>query len=287
MLYDDGKIKFKDFPQSLKNKVLEIRQEQKYNPNHGNLDNHSLAMLFKFKLTNEGKDYWYNLYKSNNFSEFENILKDKILKTSFYPKVKIISVQDKNGSVYNLGDIIRIFESSCRTYNKVYKIMGFRWNKNKTHLCVITSQHNYGIRLDWVEHYVEKKPDFILPKRWCIKRNMDNYRIINDWCNNNPIHNEKMSYRDSAGYIYSEQPPDSSAFFKRKTHMNIFSIHPDYQEITFEQFKQYVLFNGFKIGDCFDKQKTLSGEIIKVNKKQIIDLQYINGQSVAFYKCVK
>jgi hypothetical protein len=59
-------------------------------------------------------------------------------------------------------------------------------------------------------------------------------------------------------------------------------------QITFEQFEQYVLHNGFKIGDRFTKQKYLyNSRIAEVGEKEIIDLQYINSQSVAFYKIVE
>lgn len=60
-------------------------------------------------------------------------------------------------------------------------------------------------------------------------------------------------------------------------------------QITFEQFEQHVLHNGFKVGDRFNKQKYLHNIniITEVDEKEIIDLQYINNQSVAFYKIVE
>ena len=51
-------------------------------------------------------------------------------------------------------------------------------------------------------------------------------------------------------------------------------IQNGFVEITFEQFKQYVLFDGFKVGDK-----------IRENFK-IVKLEYINGCSVAFYKVI-
>ncbi len=59
-------------------------------------------------------------------------------------------------------------------------------------------------------------------------------------------------------------------------------------QITFEQFEQYVLHNGFKVGDRFNKIKSLLNHTAPyaINEKEIIDLQYINNESVAFYKHV-
>jgi len=69
---EQNKTKFKDFPQALKDKVMEIRAQQYYQGDKNrDLDRHSLAMLFKFNLTSEGKEYWLNLYNTNNFSAFE------------------------------------------------------------------------------------------------------------------------------------------------------------------------------------------------------------------------
>jgi hypothetical protein len=57
------------------------------------------------------------------------------------------------------------------------------------------------------------------------------------------------------------------------------------QQITFEQFEQYVLHNGFKVGDKFNNIKNNMNDWTNI-LRQIIDLQYINGQSVAFFKYV-
>lgn len=258
---EENKIKFKDFPQALKDRVLEIRTEQYYEGNNRDLDRHSLAMLFKFNLTSEGREYWTNLYNTNNFSAFEEKkktvtkLKNKVIKRA--TNSKILEVEDTDGSVYAIGDTIRIFEKTCASHSQIYKILGFRWNNDKTHICAITSKHNNGIRLDWIEHYVEK-PKFILPEKWCV-RNVNN--IIADYFNNKvdsifKIYNHKIHFNR---FLHSEDNRNNNVLKHQKIQASIaYSyIKPNFTEITFEQFKQYILFDGYKVGD---KINTLSGK---------------------------
>lgn len=272
-----NKTKFKDFPEKLKKRVLEIR-EQQYGLNNlvkRNIENHSLVCLFRFRLTEEGHDYWNVVYQSNNFNDFlDEKPKDRYL--------SINTVQSADGSIFKIGDTIKIFNKSSSNYGKTFTIKRFRWNKEKTNICAVTSIHTFGIRLDWIEHYVEKKPDFILPKKWFVKRCKNNYKIINEYFS--------QIVKPAPGPYLINGPiglTESKSNY-RSHYDNGYFIRNNYQEITFEQFKQYVLFDGFKIGDCFDKQKSFigTGGICKVNKKQIIDLQYIDGQSIAFYKYV-
>jgi hypothetical protein len=260
---ETNKIKYKDFPQALKDKVLEIRAKQYPNPlsKSRNLDDHCLAMLFKFNLTEEGKEYWLKLYNENKFNQYKKPvknLKDKVIKKSY--QNKITKVTDGNGSLYLIGDTIRIFEKSCVSYGEIYKILDFRWNIDNTRICAVTKKHKNGIRLDWIEHYVEikKEPEFALPEKWYIKPTIENFNIVKNWA-------EKISNHNYA-------------FFKYRTHVcfcnkGFYRNTLGLTQITFEQFKQYVLFNNLKVGD-----KIWNGE------KTIIDLKYIDGQSIVFYK---
>lgn len=175
-----------------------------------------------------------------------------------------------------VGDTIRVFEKSCGSYNQVFKILKFRWNVDKTHICAVTSKHSNGIRLDWIEHYIEK-PKFVLPEKWCV-RNVNN--IIADYFNNkvgsiSKIYNNKVHYNK---FLHSEDPVGNNVLKHQRIQAAIsYSyIRPNFIEITFEQFKQYVLFDGLKVGD---KINTLSAK-----NAVITDLQYINGQSIAFFK---
>lgn len=269
---EQNKVKFKDFPEKLKQRVLEIREKQYQKSwikhTQRNLNNHSLINCFSFRDTEEGTDYWYNIYLHNDFSDFEDskiIKKDRELKVS--RTNAILKVEDKNGSIYKIGDNIRIFEKSCKTYNETFKILDFRWNADKSHICAVTSKHSNGIRLDWIEHYIEK-PEFVLPEKWYIKITDENKSIVRNYFISKDRRNIYKKYSIGAfyGYIYTA----SKLLCARKTPPQIGT------EITFEQFKQYVLFDGYKIGD---KINTLSAK-----NAIITDLQYINGQSVAFFK---
>lgn len=149
-------------------------------------------------------------------------------------------------------------------------------------------EQNYGVNGATVYYkgkWAEIVDDFKLPENWCVKRTIDNYKIINNWCNNNKLDNEKFNYRDNSGYIHSNTVDDGRCF-KRSINGK---QHIAFTEIKFEQFEQYVLHNGFKVGDRFNKSKSLLNhtEPYAVNEREIIDLQYINGQSVAFYKIIE
>lgn len=76
-----------------------------------------------------------------------------------------------------------------------------------------------------------------LPEKWCIKKTNDTYQIINNWLNEGV--SRPGYYRDEDGYIHY---PNTSNFkgFKADCHSYTF-IKPSYVEITFEQFKKYVL----------------------------------------------
>lgn len=97
---EQNKIKFKDFPEKLKQRVLEIRKQQ-YGSHvkhmERDLSRHSLVNLFTFIRTKEGVVYWSNVYSNNDFSDFEDskiIKKDKVIKLSDQT-LKINTVEDK------------------------------------------------------------------------------------------------------------------------------------------------------------------------------------------------
>lgn len=195
--------------------------------------------------------------------------KDKTILNIFIKDiVEIKTVEDKNGSIYKIGDTIRIFEKSCASYDQVFKILKFRWNVDRTHICAVTSKHSNGIRLDWIEHYIEK-PKFVLPEKWCIKANsIEEAKRLFPYFNKSGDCYYSLRQLKHINYF---------AHYNKKKYITAnLSILEHYTQITFEQFEQYVLFDGYKIGD---KINTLSAK-----NAIITDLQYINGQSVAFFK---
>ena len=86
----------------------------------------------------------------------------------------------------------------------------------------------------WAE-VVEDK--FVLPEKWCILSNSENYKILTKWLKDNSIHykgfnsNWEISYKE----YYLHFPQASSDAHSSSM------ICDGYKEITFEQFKEYVL----------------------------------------------
>jgi hypothetical protein len=79
--------------------------------------------------------------------------------------------------------------------------------------------------------FVVKEPEFVLPEKWCILRTPENYKIINDWFMRNQTRLWVICNND--GYLHS-------------TVLNSNWINNNYKngnhtEITFDQFKKYVL----------------------------------------------
>lgn len=99
--------------------------------------------------------------------------------------------------------------------------------------------------------WAEIVEDFQLPEKWCVE--------VNEELRN------RVGYYKAYGYHHSIQINDTNKWSNK--------IKEGFTEITFEQFEQYVLHNGFKVGD-----------IISNGNQIIYDLQYIDGHSVAFYK---
>ena len=81
--------------------------------------------------------------------------------------------------------------------------------------------------------------EFVLPEKWCVRQNKQE---INDWINNNK--QTDSYYSDLSGVHLFHFPKISDI------HLYV-NVQLDYKEITFEQFKKYVL-----------KQETMEKEII-------------------------
>jgi hypothetical protein len=69
-----------------------------------------------------------------------------------------------------------------------------------------------------------------LPEKWYIKRKEDNYEVVNNWFNNNAGHKKKHS--SVTGILF--YPNCSTSTFQQ-------ALLEGYKELTFEEFKDYVL----------------------------------------------
>ena len=102
----------------------------------------------------------------------------------------------------------------------------------------IKYMHQYiGVHTDnqWLYYggkWAEIIDDFVLPEKWQIKRTEENHEIINNWMNNH--HKDKITH-GITDYV-------SSKYFANNFNLNkIVNIEEGVIEITFEQFKKYVL----------------------------------------------
>ena len=82
---------------------------------------------------------------------------------------------------------------------------------------------------------IEEK-EFVLPKKWCVFRNEENDKIINDWFSKEDNNKHGFYFIGSNSFLCSSQINYNDWIpMERQT--------PEYgyTEITFEQFKKYVL----------------------------------------------
>lgn len=96
--------------------------------------------------------------------------------------------------------------------------------------CVAVDYPNYKGNNSWVVPISELirigivEPEFVLPERWYIKITEENKEIVSNWIGHHT-------------YILGNH---SSVHFDKKA-CDIVNLHPDYEEITFEQFLKHVL----------------------------------------------
>jgi len=83
------------------------------------------------------------------------------------------------------------------------------------------------------------KDDFVLPEKWAVRRTSETCNILNNWCNNQP---SVYGTSSCSGYVHSHNYGNVwLGFLGGHYYANHKLKHPDHTEITFEQFKQYVL----------------------------------------------
>lgn len=105
--------------------------------------------------------------------------------------------------------------------------------------------------------YLEE--EFVLPEKWCIKRDAHSDKVITDWFN------KKSNYNFHIGNIKFPY-----VFFPIEGGLLSSSLnHKGYKEITFEQFKKYIL-----------KQETMKKEIIGYK----LIKEYPNSKSLGYFE---
>lgn len=168
-------------------------------------------------------------------------------------------------------DKVYIVNDDLSNPNKNQWFFGSTGNKSLI-ICVKDNQGNevkgYGRYIlcqgKWAEIIStsqEVKDDFILPKKWFIIRNKENYRIVNKWENDTHHGGDKYAAcMNDAAYMFSDRPYTGNKNFIK-----------GYTEITTEQFKKYVL--GEKVEN---KTEELERWLIKGEENKFIKPQDTN-----------
>lgn len=163
----------------------------------------------------------------------------------------ITKVENNEGNQFFVGDFVTVDGS-----NFIEIIQSFEYQLNKTVLCAVFINNSF-IDINKIEHYIEPKviePEFILPEKWCVLRDENNFTTINNWCNKNKLLGEQCRYLiNKKRLVYSEKPNTPWNAHKR------FSFLKDdtFTEITFDQFKKYVLKEEVKEETLLEKAKRL------------------------------
>ena len=185
--------------------------------------------------------------------------KDKVLAHLIQSDITLIhSVECSEGGVYRIGDKITVFDKYSPNKGKPFTIKSFRWSKDKSKICAITELHTpNGIGLDKIELYVESKvkivDDFVLPENWYIKVTDDNKEVLQQYIRN--IHDSIMITLSNINYVaYSKwlkgiNQTENKLGYGLISKLNLNPLPDVYRfvtyyngvEITFEQFKKYVL----------------------------------------------
>ena len=190
--------------------------------NNDFLHNHTEITFDQFKQ--------YVLKENTTVTEEPKVVleepKDKVLqRIDLLGKgITIVQVQCSEGGIYKIGDKITVFDKYSPNKGKPFTIKSFRWTNDKSKICAVTELHTpNGIGLDKIELYVEPKikvkDDFVLPEKWCVE--------VNEELRN------RFGYFKAYGYHHSIQINDTNKWSNK--------IKEGFTEITFEQFKKYVL----------------------------------------------
>jgi len=105
----------------------------------------------------------------------------------------------------------------------------------------LTTFTNESAKLITLEEWNEAVNGFVLPEKWCIQCNKDNYQIIYEWLRNNK--QTKSNYISLGGSDINTKvhyPTFQYSPYGLNFHQSD-NCQPNYTEITFEQFKKYVL----------------------------------------------
>lgn len=204
--------------------------------------------LVKIKLTKAatytvlsvvGWDYWLNTWvyhiQHKDDKGYTNLFLTE--EELIIHKPEEMSTKIKQGNNVRIRDAIQV---GCVSGNpKVYFISDMQQYKNR---CLtidkVISPGVYNIledggRFVYTADMLEPWEDFKLPEKWCVLETHENHEVINKWFIDH-LELNRVKPQGVVGYIYLEE--DAIYGWRMST------IKPKgYTEITFEQFKKYVM----------------------------------------------
>lgn len=114
---------------------------------------------------------------NNCFKIIEEKCKDEVLSKGLHHD--ILTVKSSEGAIFEVGDKITVFTKTSPNKGKQFTIEGFRWNNNKTSICVLTESHGKnGIGLDKIELYTELSLLDLAKIKYPVGCKVNNFDII-------------------------------------------------------------------------------------------------------------
>lgn len=132
------------------------------------------------------------------------------------------------------------------------------------------------ISFDQFKRFVLKEGAFKLPEKWAVGRTTENFSVINKWANDNKLPGEETYYA-KCSFVHSEDLKSHPRFKRVCNH-----VKEGYTEITFEQFKKYVLQStNNTVSNMNKEQFTVGGSkhLVTAFTKTLKELNYVPAGS--------
>jgi len=185
----------------------------------------------EMKLSTPEEKHWLEIcINADKFIEYNKAMK------SFIPEY-VECIVGYSGMTNISAKIGKIYKTSEEPEFSIYK-----WDylfKNHLHKFKSSTKKAYDAQ------FIVKEPEFILPEKWYIKTNLDNLTIISNWFNKNKQNNIDDYHtlrKDGITPVYEQLCFPGIVKYSVTYHgLPNNMLDNTYKEITFEQFKKYVL----------------------------------------------
>lgn len=190
-----------------------------------------------FEVTSEEKHWLETCIKADKLVSYEESMKTFI--PEYYEYVGETNVfgtefiKGKTYKIVNKNNLEAVF-NFIDEKGKANGWSGTNWKRFKP-----STKEAYDAQ------FIVKEPEFVLPEKWCIRLNLENVDIVGKWFNeNSQTHINDYNYMriDKSATLYNILHFPTFNYLGLSKHGDINNqIQNDYTEITFEQFKKYVL----------------------------------------------